>query len=166
MCYYDKAGKIVVSRKRIVCRYLKCWFIIDFISSFPFYLFTQTGKESILQGIKTFKIFRYFKIVRILRLLKFIKKFFPQHLKNRSNKNFIKFKSNFERMVQHLFVALIYAHCFSCLFYAIPMYLSPDENWVVLRNLQNKPVIDKYFFSLHWMIETMITVGYGENSFQ
>jgi len=166
MSYYDKAGKIVVSRKKIVCRYLKCWFIIDFISSFPFYLFTQTGTGSVLQGIKTFKIFRYFKIVRILRLLKFIKKFFPQHLKNRSSKNFIKFKSNFERMVQHLFIALIYAHCFSCLFYAIPMYLSPDENWVVLRNLQNKPVIDKYFFSLHWMIETMITVGYGENSFQ
>ena len=166
MCYTDKSGKLVVSRKKIVCRYLKCWFIIDFISSFPFYLLTNTDTGSVFQGLKTIKIFRYFKIIRILRLLKFIKRFFPQHLKNRSKKNFIKFKSNTERMTQHLFIALIFAHCFSCLFYALPMFFSPEVNWVVLRNLEVKSAFEKYFYSLHWMIETMITVGYGENSFQ
>jgi hyperpolarization activated cyclic nucleotide-gated potassium channel 2 len=163
--FYDKKGKLVVSRSKITCRYLKCWFIIDFVSSFPFYLITDTGKESILQSIKTLKIFKYFKIIRILRLLKFIKRFFPQHLKNRSKKDFIKFKSNTERMTEHLFIALIFAHCFSCLFYALPMFISPEMNWVILRNLQIKTPFEKYLFSLHWMIETMITVGYGENSF-
>ena len=164
--YYDSKGKLVVSRCRIACRYLKCWFLIDFISSFPFYLLTSAGTGSFFQGLKTLKIFKYFKIIRILRLLKFIKRFFPQHLKNRSKKNFIKFKSNSERMTEHLFVALIFAHCFSCLFYALPVLISPEVNWVVLRNLQTKTPLEKYFFSLHWMIETMITVGYGENSFQ
>ena len=166
MCYTDKSDKLVVSRKKIACRYLKCWFFIDFISSFPFYLFTSTDKGSVFQGFKTIKIFRYFKIVRILRLLKFIKKFFPQHLKNRSKKNFIKFKSNSERMTQHLFIALIFAHCFSCVFYSIPVYFSPKINWVVIRGLQKNSPFEKYLFSLHWMIETMITVGYGENSFK
>ena len=164
--YFESKGKLVVSRRKIACRYLKCWFWIDFISSFPFYLLINTGKESIFQGIKTIKIFRYFKIVRVLRLLKFIKKFFPQHLKNRSSKNFIKFKSNSERMIQHLFVALIFAHCYACIFYGIPMFFSPEINWVRLRQLEVKSALEKYFFSLHWMIETMITVGFGENSFQ
>lgn len=166
MCYYEKSGKLVTSRKKIIWRYLRCWFFIDFISSFPFYLLTDTSKGSIFQGFKTIKIFRYFKIVRILRLLKFIKKFFPQHLKNRSKKYFLKFKSNTERMTQHLFVALIFAHIYSCIFYSIPMAISPKVNWVVLRNLQDASPLEKYFFSMHWMIETMITVGFGENSFQ
>ena len=166
IAYRDKKGTLVVSRCKIACRYLKCWFLIDFISSFPFYLLTDSGKESIFQSIKTLKIFKYFKIIRILRLLKFVKRFFPQHLKNRGKRDFIKFKSNTERMTEHLFVALIFAHCFSCIFYSFPMIFSPEVNWVVLRNLQSKSPLEKYFFSLHWMIETMITVGYGENSFQ
>jgi hypothetical protein len=164
--FFDSKEKLVVSRASIACRYIKCWFWIDFVSSFPFYLFTNSGKESIFQGIKTVKIFRYFKIVRILRLLKFIKRFFPQHLKNRSKKDFIKFKSNEERMIQHLFMSLIFAHCFSCIFYSVPMFFSPKVNWVILRQLHLKTAFEKYLFSLHWMIETMITVGFGENSFK
>ena len=164
--FINQHGNIVVSRKEIVIRYMKCWFWVDFISSFPFFLLTNSGTESLFQGIKTIKIFKYLKIVRILRLLKFVKRFFPQHLKNRSSKNHIKFKSNSERMTQHLFFALIFAHCFSCIFYSIPVFFSPQVNWVKLRNLEVKTALEKYFFSLHWMIETMITVGFGENSFQ
>ena len=164
--YQDQSGKLIVNRKKIIWNYLKCWFIIDFISCFPFYLFTKTGKESIVQSIKTTKILRYFKIIRILRLLKFVKKFFPQYLKNRSKRNFVKFKSNEERLILHLFIASIIAHCSACIFYAIPMYFSPEKNWVKLRNLQNHSNFDLYLYSLHWVIETMITVGYGENTFR
>lgn len=164
--YEDPSGKLVVSRVRIMINYLKCWFIIDFISCFPFYLFTSTGKESIVQSFKTTKILRYLKIIRILRLLKFVKKFFPQYLKNRSKRNFIKFKSNEERMVLHLFIALIIAHCSACIFYAIPVYFSPDNNWIKFRGLENEPGMIKYLYSMHWIIETMITVGYGENTFK
>ena len=164
--YYDITGTPVTSRKKIILRYLKSWFVIDLVSCFPIYIFTQSGKESILQSIKTIKILRYLKVVRFLRLLKFVKKYFPSNLKNRTNIHFVKFKSNSERMAEHLFIVLIFAHCFSCLFYAVPFNLSPEVNWVILRNLQSKSPFEKYLFSLHWMIETMITVGYGENSFQ
>ena len=164
--YYDTTGKPITIRSKIICRYLKGWFFIDVISSFPFYFFTDSGKESILQSIKTIKILRYLKVVRFLRLLKFAKKFFPPDLKRRANPHFVKFKNNIERMAEHLFIVLIFAHCFSCCFYAIPYHFSPEINWIKTRNLQNKTSFEKYLFSLHWMIETMITVGYGENSFK
>lgn len=164
--YYDITGKPVVSRRKIVCKYLKSWFLVDLVSSFPFYLFTDSRRDSILQSIKTIKILRYLKVVRFLRLLKFVKRYFPQKLRNRTNAHFVKFKSNFERLIEHLFVSLIFAHCFSCFFYAVPYNFSPQTNWVLARNLQDKTPFEKYLFSLHWMIETMITVGYGENTFK
>lgn len=166
LSFQHAKGHWVTSRCLIAQRYLKFWFWIDLVSSFPFYLVTDSRRNSMFQGIKTIKIFRYFKIVRVLRLLKFVKRFFPGHLRNRAKRDFTKFKSNEERMTQHLFIAGIFAHCFACLFYSVPVYLSPDLNWVVLRGLQVKSAFEKYLFSLHWVVETMITVGFGENPFQ
>jgi hypothetical protein len=165
--YYDQYGKLISSRKKIMVKYLKGWFFVDFISSFPIYLFTDdNGKESLIQSLKSIKILKYLKVVRFLRLLKFIKKYYPQKLKNRTHMHFTKFKNNIERFIEHLFIVLIFAHCFSCFFYGVPVKFSPEVNWVKIRNLQDKTPFEKYLFSLHWMIETMITVGFGENTFR
>jgi hypothetical protein len=69
-------------------------------------------------------------------------------------------------MFNHLFIVAIIAHCSACLIYCIPLWSHPNNNWVVLRNLQEKHEYEKYLFSLHFMIETMITVGYGEYPFE
>jgi hypothetical protein len=34
--YYDEEGKLVTNNKKIATKYLKGWFIIDLIASFPF----------------------------------------------------------------------------------------------------------------------------------
>jgi hypothetical protein len=34
--YYDEEGKLVTNNKKIATKYLKSWFIIDLIASFPF----------------------------------------------------------------------------------------------------------------------------------
>jgi hypothetical protein len=166
LSYRDSSGKLVVCRKRIVKNYLCCWFFLDFISCFPFYLFIHMGKHSLLHTIKTTKVLKYFKIIRVLRFLKYTKHFFPQNLKNRNKRKFVIFKSNVERLINHLFIVAIIAHCSACLIYFLPMWSHPTKNWVVLRNLQDKDEYEKYLFSLHFMIETMITVGYGENPYQ
>ena len=39
--YEDVANRyLVTDRKKIACHYLSSWFFIDFISSFPFYIFS------------------------------------------------------------------------------------------------------------------------------
>jgi uncharacterized membrane protein len=166
LSYRNSSGQFVVSRVQIAKNYLCCWFVLDVISCFPFYLFIQMGKHSLLHTIKTTKVMKYFKIIRILRFVKYMKHFFPTKLKNQNKRKFITFKSNFERMMTHLFAVAVIAHCSACLLYFLPMWSNPDKNWVILRNLQYKHEYEKYLFSLHFMVETMITVGYGENPYQ
>lgn len=36
--YYDEEGKLVTNNKKIILHYLKTWFVIDIIASFPFTL--------------------------------------------------------------------------------------------------------------------------------
>ena len=161
--YNNSKGKLIVSRSKIACNYLKTWFVIDLIASFPFFIFSNLGKESASFGLKTIKILRIMNIVRLFRLVKLIKEFFPKNMENKTKRYVVKFKKNMERLVVHSFLVFIICHLFACLFYSLPMTFSPDINWVVLRNLENKPEFEKYLFAMHWMIETIITVGYGEN---
>ena len=162
--YLNSDGRLIISRSKIACKYLKCWFWIDAIASFPFFLISQIGNDSFGQGLKTTKILRIMNIVRLFRLAKLIKEFFPKDLQNRSQKYFVKFKKNNERLVVHIFIVLIICHIFACIFYILPISFSPKVNWVLDRDLQNHTPMEKYLFSMHWMIETIITVGYGENS--
>lgn len=164
--YMDSSGSLVVSRAKIACNYLKCWFWIDFLASFPFFLITSATEGSLTQGLKTAKILRVMNIVRLFRLAKLIKEFLPKLAENHSKKYFVKFKKNSERLVVHSFIVLIICHLFACIMYVLPVEFSPEENWVVLRGLENHPPMEKYLFSMHWMVETIITVGYGENTFK
>jgi hypothetical protein len=161
----NKNGKLVVSRKKIALNYIKCWFWIDFIASFPFFIFSSTSSGSISQGLKTTKIIRVMNIVRLFRLAKLVKEILHKSFQNRTKKYFVKFKKNNERLAVHSFIVFIICHLFACIIYVLPTQFSPERNWVMLRELQNHSSLEKYLFSMHWMIETIITVGYGENPF-
>ena len=162
--YLSSKGALVVKRSSIACKYIKTWFFIDLIASFPFFLITRMGNSSITQSTKTLKILRIMNIVRLFRLIKLIKEFFPETFANKNKKYFVKFKKNSERLAVHSFVVFILCHIFACIFYFVPVTVYPEKNWVVVRGIQDMNPLHLYLFSLHWMIETMITVGYGENA--
>lgn len=164
--FRNSKNQLVVDRCKIAKHYLCCWFFLDVIACFPFYLFIHMGKHSILHTIKTTKIFKYFQIVRVLRFVKYVKYFFPRNLKSRNKRKYIVFKSNKERFLNHLFLMAIFIHCSACIFYIVPVLAHPTNNWVVLRHLDHKYEVEKYVFALHFMIETIMTVGYGEYPFQ
>lgn len=163
--YMNREGRLVVLRRRIACNYLKCWFWIDVVASFPFFLLTSTTSGSLSQGLKTTKILRIMNIVRLFRLAKLVKELFPRDTRKRSKKYFAKFKKNSERLVVHSFVVLIICHVFACAVYVLPKSFSPEQNWIEERGLLDRSSVEMYLFSMHWMVETIITVGYGENPF-
>jgi hypothetical protein len=166
LSYYKSTQKLVYSRKKIAIKYLKFWFWMDIISAFPFYIFDFFKDYNYIQNIKTTKIFKYVKIVRLSRLVKYFSKIFPKESKKRYQLVSLYMKNNISRLVKHLFIVLIISHFFSCIFYLLPLKINPDVNWVVQKNIQNKSPFEQYLFSLHWMIETVITVGYGEIQFK
>ena len=78
----------------------------------------------------------------------------------------LEIQNNVERLLTHLFVISIITHCSACILYFLPVWVNPENNWVVIRGLENKFEVEKYLHSLHFIIETMMTVGYGDNSYQ
>lgn len=68
--YFDKkTNALVFDHPRIVKRYLSTWFIFDFMSIFPFWLF-QTGsqKASSLRMLKIARLVKLSKLTRLARM--------------------------------------------------------------------------------------------------
>ena len=57
----DSTGEVVIDSKKIAIRYLKGWFFIDFISSFPFELIWE--KSNILRLLRIIRINKIFKFI-------------------------------------------------------------------------------------------------------
>lgn len=54
--YYDKNDEIVFSKKKIAARYLKGWFLIDFLGVFPISLFIEGDSKSINSLLRLLRI--------------------------------------------------------------------------------------------------------------
>ena len=161
--YKNKKDKIITDRCMIAKKYLKSWFLLDLVSFFPFFIFSNiNSKLGITIGLKTLKILKVLNIVRLIRLIKIIKKMAMYQLKDPVYRLKRNLKKNYERLAIHLVLILICCHLFACFFYFLPKLISPTNNWVVNRHLENKHYFHKYLYSMHWIIETIITVGYGE----
>jgi hypothetical protein len=161
--YKNKKGEVIDQRKLIVKRYLKGWFFLDFVSFFPFFLFNRLDNTlGLTSGLKTLKILKILNIVRLIRLIKIIKKLTINKLRDPGYRSKQNIKKNYERLAVHCLLILISSHVFSCLFYFIPKLVSPEDNWIVNRKLENHNSMHKYLYCIHWIIETIITVGYGE----
>lgn len=80
---YNSKGVIIKGRGKIARHYLKNWFIIDLLVSFPFdwllhgdELFSEADsahETKLDDGSQLLKLFRVTKLVRILRLVRFAK---------------------------------------------------------------------------------------------
>jgi hypothetical protein len=74
---YVEKGILIMDRKKIFKKYVKTWFFIDMISSFPFSFITLgsdgTNSGAVLQSTKLIRILRLAKYARLLRLIRFLK---------------------------------------------------------------------------------------------
>jgi hypothetical protein len=69
MAYFDNENDLVKDRKKIFLNYLKSWFFIDLISSFP-----QTLIENkFLQNTDLLRLTRFSKLYRLSRVLRLLK---------------------------------------------------------------------------------------------
>ena len=157
--YIDKDKTYIRSRSKIACRYLKSWFFIDFLSAFPFSMIGDSKFTGICNTSKFLKIFR------LLRLFKFATNY-SKDKKKPINRYLMSLKNNFSKLILHIILILIMSHLFACLFYGLPLLIYPTRNWILTNNIQNVSPLTKYLRTMHWIIQTIITVGYGENKIQ
>ena len=161
--YVDKKDKLVISRKKIAVNYLKSWFIVDLLAAFPLIVFERPDgslNTNIFGDINSFKLLTLLKLLKLIKIIAIV-----FNLSNNSNslRNYsAQLKHKKRQLILNITFVILYCHIFTCIFYTIPFYYS-DVNWVRGRELENKSILEKYLFSLHFTIETVITVGYGEN---
>ena len=160
--YYNKKNQYQISRTKIAKKYLKLWFWIDLVAFIPFNMFFDL-KKSFFKEIKVVKITQIFNILRIFRVIKIFKRLDGISNKMRSPSILIKSKLSHEIFLMQIFINLIVLHLFACLAYYLPITFSPNLNWVQSRNILEYSLFHRYLYSLHWVLETFVTVGYGEN---
>ena len=124
LAYEDKKGKIIFDKKKIGLRYLKSWFIIDLISSFPMELvytqaFTEESNSQYIQLNNIIKVIKIFKISRLTKINKMLNsdQYHMSHFQYQYEKflNSINFKHVARVYVKIFLSAFLLVHFSGCL---------------------------------------------------
>jgi len=143
--------------KAIAIKYLKTWFFVDFVSSFPLEQISA-GLFPRLQPAKLFKIGRLTKACKMLRLSKVAKLGAVAEIMDAVEEfawsNNLLLLRQFVMLVMQL---IVMGHWFACILLACGGH-SVDQYY----SFQETSKWQKYLVALYWAMMTMTTVGYGD----
>ena len=164
---YYQGGSIVSSRKEISKNYLKYWFWLDMMSTFPYDNIigdqttstTPTKKNNVTSAAQLLRILRFYRILRLLRLAK-LKKILIE-IEDYISSHFLASVLVFTRLV---IFAYMVAHWTACLWYYISYIDSQThpETWLTKAYFETGDNLEIYITALYWAFTTMATVGYGD----
>ncbi|MES1908364.1 MAG: hypothetical protein MHM6MM_001316 [Cercozoa sp. M6MM] len=168
--YETSEGVLVTQPKLIAKRYVKGWFVLDVLATFPFQLFVEGGIADLKQVLR---VPRLLKIVRLMRLFKLLrayrfKKFFEAiEYSPRIHQGFL-------RLTRLFVIILTFGHFSACLWYFLGDLSRYDdgtlkpESWIARTfegmdmEFEETAILYRYTVSLYWSITTLATVGYGD----
>lgn len=168
-----------VKPARIIAKYLKGWFILDVLASFPFKMLITS--LSFARMLRLVRFARYLRILRLMKALKLKQKLLMLEQSAGDFRVFIVFIK-----IGNVFLILVFlSHYSACLWYMIGSQGLPEglpeicyeEPWNCPEEgvswLSTGMVLDEgvegdelkfqlYVNSLYWALETMTCVGYGD----
>jgi hypothetical protein len=123
LCFVDGETKVVVnSRKKITMRYLKGWFVCDFVSTFPFDAAVGNGGNA--ENLKLLQIVRLVRLAKLMRLLRANR--VVRQLFINSGTSFAK-----QALWSMLVGLLVFIHVVACLWRLLPTFGNPDaKSWM------------------------------------
>jgi hypothetical protein len=158
---YIEQGVLILNRNKISLNYLRSWFLLDVISTFPYSLVisptnyftiweetkTTNSHGEIIELLRVLKVGRYFRLARLFRVLKL--KFLIQIINSAFDSKLMLIILEF---IKILSILLIVSHWLSCIWFYISNYEYQEEF----------NSYDAYLNSFYFILISMVTIGFGD----
>lgn len=158
---YVKKGITIMSPSKILCNYLRTWFIVDCLVLIPDWLFTffagaeaeqtvseDTGDGAGGGGEDAVKLLRMLRLARTLRLLRLLKlAWILDRINDYLDSEYASIISNVIKMIVLL---LGINHIIACCWFAIAG--NAEGSWVDAYDLLGADWVLQYLTSFHWSI--------------
>jgi len=162
---FDKLH-IIADPKQIRRRYLKTWFLLDLVSSFPLEAFlapfSHSEDETYTELVKVLRIFRFVRAVKILRVLRIIRA-----LKGMTHRIFARRSTMICKVIRCMTYMVMTAHYFACFWFAVGFYTKKrgQDSWlkhITEDHPGGSSSFTNYSYSMYWSVVTLFTTGYGD----
>ena len=152
------AGRLEVRHRVIVLNYLKKWFLIDFVASFPVGAVVKaaTGSAANLSLNKLLRLVRSVKLMRILRMSRIWKRLLHK----------VKINPSVVRLFKLFGFLIIEWHWIGCMYWAIAVSEGFDEledpnAWTPTFDILSFSFPSQYIRAYFWAV--MVTTGVGKD---
>ncbi|XP_069480705.1 potassium/sodium hyperpolarization-activated cyclic nucleotide-gated channel 4 [Ambystoma mexicanum] len=161
--------EIILDPQRIKMKYLKSWFVVDFISSIPvdyIFLIVETRIDSeVYKTARALRIVRFTKILSLLRLLRLSRLIRYIHQWEEIFHMTYDLASAVVRIVNLIGMMLLLCHWDGCLQFLVPMLQEfPSDCWVSLNHMVNDSWGKQYSYALFKAMSHMLCIGYGQQA--
>ncbi|XP_056331835.1 LOW QUALITY PROTEIN: potassium/sodium hyperpolarization-activated cyclic nucleotide-gated channel 3 [Danio aesculapii] len=164
----EDSTEILLDPRAIRQRYLKSWFLVDFVSSIPVdYIFLMVDLEAgldseVYRTARALRIVRFTKILSLLRLLRLSRLIRYIHQWEEIFHMTYDLASAMVRIVNLIGMMLLLCHWDGCLQFLVPMLQDfPHDCWVAKNNMVNDTWGVQYSYALFKAMSHMLCIGYG-----
>ncbi|XP_067850480.1 potassium/sodium hyperpolarization-activated cyclic nucleotide-gated channel 1-like [Heptranchias perlo] len=159
-------AEIILDPKVIKWKYIKSWFILDFVSSIPvdyIFLIIEKGFDSdVYKTARALRIVRFTKILSLLRLLRLSRLIRYIHQWEEIFHMTYDFASAVVRIFNLIGMMLLLCHWDGCLQFLVPLLQDfPPDCWVSLNGMVNDSWGMQYSYALFKAMSHMLCIGYG-----
>uniref|UniRef100_G3SNT1 Hyperpolarization activated cyclic nucleotide gated potassium channel 1 n=1 Tax=Loxodonta africana TaxID=9785 RepID=G3SNT1_LOXAF len=160
----EDSSEIILDPKVIKMNY-KSWFVVDFISSIPDYIFliVEKGMDSeVYKTARALRIVRFTKILSLLRLLRLSRLIRYIHQWEEIFHMTYDLASAVVRIFNLIGMMLLLCHWDGCLQFLVPLLQDfPPDCWVSLNEMVNDSWGKQYSYALFKAMSHMLCIGYG-----
>ncbi|XP_051686094.1 potassium/sodium hyperpolarization-activated cyclic nucleotide-gated channel 2 isoform X2 [Oryctolagus cuniculus] len=161
--------EIILDPEKIKRRYLRTWFVVDFVSSIPvdyIFLIVEKGIDSeVYKTARALRIVRFTKILSLLRLLRLSRLIRYIHQWEEIFHMTYDLASAVMRICNLISMMLLLCHWDGCLQFLVPMLQDfPQDCWVSINKMVNHSWSELYSFALFKAMSHMLCIGYGRQA--